>query len=745
MQDDFMERIKIKLENCYGIRNLETEFDFSAEKMFVIYAPNGTMKTSFSATMRDFANDQPPVDRVYKNRVSKREIVIAASGQELEKEKVFVIQSFDEKYESSRISTLLVNEALKKEYDEIYRIIDEKKKILLDSLKESSGIKKNIEDLFAMDIVQAPHEFFKALLRVKEEVKDDSYVEFAEISYESVFNDKVQELLDAKDFKENLADYMKTYEALIKGSTFFKRGVLNHNNAADIAKSLKDNGYFKANHSVYINTSDGKKEIATETELEKAIQKEKDGILKNPELVKSFEKIDKKFKNKDTKSFRDYLDQNNAILVELNNLALFKQKLWIAYLVKNKQAYEDLVKFYDQSKMKLQEIVKKASEEATKWQEVINIFNERFEVPFKVEMGNKTDVILKRDAPSISFRFKDPEETDILIEKNDLWTVLSNGEKRALYILNIIFEVKAREELNQETIFIIDDIADSFDYKNKYAIIEYLSDIARRDGFYQIILTHNYDFYRNVTSRLHVPQSARFYVSVYKKRINIIPERYPYNPFRTWKQNLHQDNEMLIATIPFLRNLAEFCGHTDHKNTLTKLLHIKSGTDDICVTNLQVIIRDLLVDKRELSLRDGSRKVKELIYECADAICENEKEVIELEKKIVLSMAIRLKTEQFLIREINDELFVSEITHNQTITLIKKYKEINPDSTDDKLRIAERVNLMTPENIHINSFMYEPILDMSSHHLRELYKQVTEMERPRQLLEDAAENAEANL
>ena len=74
MQDDFMERIKIKLENCYGIRNLETEFDFSAEKMFVIYAPNGTMKTSFSATMRDFANDQPPVDRVYKNRVSKERL-----------------------------------------------------------------------------------------------------------------------------------------------------------------------------------------------------------------------------------------------------------------------------------------------------------------------------------------------------------------------------------------------------------------------------------------------------------------------------------------------------------------------------------------------------------------------------------------------------------------------------------------------------------------------------------------------
>ena len=31
---------------------------------------------------------------------------------------------------------------------------------------------------------------------------------------------------------------------------------------------------------------------------------------------------------------------------------------------------------------------------------------------------------------------------------------------------------------------------------------------------------------------------------------------------------------------------------------------------------------------------------------------------------------------------------------------------------------------MTPESIHINSFMYEPILDMSDEHLRKLYTDV---------------------
>ena len=60
----------------------------------------------------------------------------------------------------------------------------------------------------------------------------------------------------------------------------------------------------------------------------------------------------------------------------------------------------------------------------------------------------------------------------------------------------------------REKLVILDDISESFDYKNKHAIIEYISDIAEYTSsqgekvFKVILLTHNFDFYRTVASRI---------------------------------------------------------------------------------------------------------------------------------------------------------------------------------------------------------------------------------------------------
>ncbi len=102
---------------------------------------------------------------------------------------------------------------------------------------------------------------------------------------------------------------------------------------------------------------------------------------------------------------------------------------------------------------------------------------------------------------TIEFLFTDDSDEKSFDKKDDLLKILSTGEQRALYILNTIFEVEARKKEGVETLFIIDDIADSFDYKNKYAIVEYLKYMSEISNFYMIILTHNFDFFRTVNKR----------------------------------------------------------------------------------------------------------------------------------------------------------------------------------------------------------------------------------------------------
>lgn len=61
--------------------------------------------------------------------------------------------------------------------------------------------------------------------------------------------------------------------------------------------------------------------------------------------------------------------------------------------------------------------------------------------------------------------------------------------------------MEARKTMDHDTILVMDDIADSFDYQNKYAIVEYIKDIAADNSnkFYMLVLTHNYDFYRTLS------------------------------------------------------------------------------------------------------------------------------------------------------------------------------------------------------------------------------------------------------
>ena len=53
-----------------------------------------------------------------------------------------------------------------------------------------------------------------------------------------------------------------------------------------------------------------------------------------------------------------------------------------------------------------------------------------------------------------------------------------------------------------------------------------------------------------------------------------------------------------------------------------------------------------------------------------------------------------------MIQEINNEESIAQIQKNQTQKLIEMFQELFSDKKEE-LKILRRVNLMTPENIHL--------------------------------------------
>ncbi len=727
-----MDKLKISLENCYGIQRLEYEFNFEQSHQYAIYAPNGAMKSSLARCFQDVENGTESRDRIFPEREPKR--VILADGVNLSAENVFVIEPYNEAYKSDRISTLLVNKALRERYDDVRKKIDAEKDALVKELGTLAGFKptSKAEEVLSEDVSQDPKQFFVSILRLRDEVNETPYPQLASLSYNKIFTPKAEEVMASKEFRTEIARYMEIYENLTSKSSFFKKGVFDHNNASDVATNLKKNGFFDADHSVYVNNKDVRQEIKTEADLIKFIDIEKNTIIQDTDLRSSFDKIDKiLIKNADTRSFRDYIAQNEAIIPELERPDRLKQRLWISYLAKHGEKFKNTIDVYQQGKEQLDKIIEEARKEATRWSQVLAEFNERFSVPFVVTMENQEDVILRSEAPSVAFRFKDRDGTKKAVTENDLMRTLSTGEKRALYILNVIWEVMARQDSETETLFVLDDIADSFDYKNKYAIVEYLRDISEKPFFYQLVLTHNYDFYRTFSGRVGLHRTQKLHAIKDANGIILKQEKYQNNPFKHWREQIPLDAnyDFLLASIPLFRNIAEYAGDQQNEERLTKFLHIQDGTSELTLNELKEIIESIATFPAPLTLARGNEKFLNVLFERAEAATQLDEEAIELESKIVLSIAIRLKAESYVISQIANDAFVSSLTKNQTFALSKKFVQMFPERIRE-ISVLNKVNLMTPENIHLNSFMYEPILDMANLHLKRLYDQVCALGTP---------------
>lgn len=128
-----MEELKLDLCNCYGIQKMNTSIDYSNNNVAIIYAPNGTMKSSLAKTFEAVRDNKAVEERVFRFRSSCS--IVDEFNTDVAPESIIVINPFDENaYENQGM--LMANDELRKKYMLIHKAIEEKKQNLYNQIKE---------------------------------------------------------------------------------------------------------------------------------------------------------------------------------------------------------------------------------------------------------------------------------------------------------------------------------------------------------------------------------------------------------------------------------------------------------------------------------------------------------------------------------------------------------------------------------------------------------------------------------
>jgi hypothetical protein len=690
---------------------------------YAIYAPNGLMKTSFSKTFERLSEGKEPKEERY-NRPST--YIVEADGVAISKDMIYVLKSeIDITTDSPAITNILVNPENKARYDELLIDIDRLKQKLIRSLQKESKVKHaDVEKMILSDWDEID---FRACIAKINGIYTDE--DLSPYDYNTIFDSKAISVLNSPEFISKASEFNQRYQDLFdQAGSIYQKGVFNPTKAEISFGTLGKQGFFAGGHRVHLK---GESASINKDELDEKLQT----IHANIDGDEALKKLRKSLaKNAQTQALTELIENLSSTQVEfileklkLENQSQTRKDLWVFYIQNNTDAMAYL-ESYEIHKSEIESIEAAAAQSAPRWNKAVELFNDRFmDMPFTLSVANQTLAALGKEKAKLKFTFIDGTDT-VEWSRQEIKT-LSQGEKRALYLLNFIFEVEARKLANQVTLFIVDDIADSFDYKNKHAIVQYLDDLKNTENFYQIILTHNFDFFRALSYQF-VHRTKCLMTNRNDSTITLVMAEGVNNYFiGKWKNNVTESDVILCATIPFTRNLIEYTkgeGH-EHYEALTSLLHWKEDTDRITVGEYLEIYNQLFSTNFD---ENRPQLIKDILFSQAEMICtSNIHNGLNLEDKVLLSIAIRLRAEIFLtnrLRVLKSDSTYWNSSKNQFGQLVKEYSSL--DSYAPEMRTLEKVSVTVSSNIHLNSFMYEPILDLTIDHLIDLYNEVCSLE-----------------
>lgn len=740
-----------RFENCYGIKEFDmgTGINFSQSNKALIYAPNGVMKTSFTKVFEDLSKGEPSKDRIFSTMTTSYSIhyytndyvFTSASPRNIPScDAVYVVNSFSDNFEFTKetVSTLLADEATRNEYNVLMAQFTEQIKVLEAELATKAGLTKpKVKDALISDlglprtadwpdIINGIH----ALLE-----EEDPIAYLGEIKLAVLFHEKAVKEYGKPEFRRYIQQYIERLGELLQNSELLSNSFTDRS-AETLTKTFSTNNLFSAQHKIVLR--DGT-EIHSVDEWKSAVDAQIQRMYADETLHTAFEKLKKNLTaNNDVDAARQIIIEFRQIIPLLFEIPRTKKRMWAAYCSQTERPFNEYFNDITRFTERVRELYERAAAQSERWRQVVEEFNRRFRVPFTVQINNKSNFILKDEAPNLSFVYKrgsGDQAQSADMTKDLLLPSLSMGEKRAMYLLYILFDlerIRIQAEAGQKHLVIMDDIADSFDYKNKYAIIEYLADLSQNTGIDLLMLTHNFDFYRTVMSRLGLRRD-HCYIAQRDDTGKITMTIFRYQ--RDFFKNViiagingtdgYTRKKMLVASIPFYRNLAEYCGDDNDYLKLTCFLHYKSmpiDTSSVTLADLWTIINQYM---------NGSTAVfgEESYYDTVQLLATDisiDYDDISLENKLIVSIASRLRAEKYLKQVISShEGSCSDSASNQ---MRDWYEKAKPYLTDDEKRLMDDINLITPESIHLNAFMYEPLIDVSIWTLNDIFGRAVMLE-----------------
>lgn len=738
--------------NCYGLKQFQlSNINFSQCNKAIIYAPNGVMKSSLSQVFDDISKGKPTKDRIFNNVVSAYSITHYTSQYTFSSanpnatpsatDRIYVVNTFADSFEFTKetVSTLLADETTRNAYNVLMEQFSGEIRQIEEKLRTLTGLTKpQIKGKLINDFgLSATADWTDIFEKIHESLAERETLSFLDdCQYAELFNDKVLAIYPKREFVNSIEEYITNLNSLLVDNPVLNERFTDRN-AETLGKELAKHNIFNAQHTICLK--DGSTIIHSLEEWNTIVSEQLDRLYSTPELSTVFQKLKNLLtKNTEASRLRDIIVAHREIIPYLNNIGNFKKQVWLDCFSKLDLPFEQYYSRVSQYTEQIRGLYEQAAAQSQRWQTIVTEFNRRFRVPFEVQIENKANFLLKDEAPNLSFKYTRgiTDQQTATLKKDDLMVSLSTGEKRALYLLYILFDLeRIRQQASAgggQFLIIADDIADSFDYKNKYAIIEYLNDLANTNGIDLLMLTHNFDFYRTIKMRLGVSRSNCFIAQRDEEGIiSMTVFRYQKDFFKQViiseikDGNITTDEKkkLLFSSIPFYRNLCEYSGKDDAYLKLTCFLHLKTNPIDtvsVNVSDLWSIINPFL-DNATFSGTDEPY-YDALVRIANSCVADTTNEVL-LDNKLVIAIAIRLRTEKFLqqILIANGQTCV-DATSNQTREWFLQALQF---LTNEQKEIVEEVNLITPESIHLNSFMFEPLIDISDWSLKELYRKVS--------------------